>query len=97
MKNLVRLPGNILINANEIDNITPVESKGVLIKNRFGQILAFIREENQEKIDHYAEELMNLAMAIQDKRRYTLNFELPVPSLPAPSNETDLQAKKAAK
>lgn len=92
-----RIPGSSMIDAAEMNNIMRVDGKGVIVKNRFGHILAYIKEDDPEKIEHYANELMALMEAIHAKRKYVPNFELPVPSLPAPSEEGSKVNKKVTK
>lgn len=77
MAYLTRLPGNIVLNGNEVDNMTHIPNKGVIVKNRFGHILGFIREADNVIALHYFEELLKFVEALANKTPYTMNFELP--------------------
>tara|TARA_R110000772_G_scaffold268718_1_gene397929 strand:+ start:13859 stop:14134 length:276 start_codon:yes stop_codon:yes gene_type:complete len=74
---LTRLPGNIVLNGSEVDNMTHIPNKGVIVKNRFGHILGFIREADNVIALHYFEELLKFVEALANKAPYTMNFELP--------------------
>ena len=92
MAYLTRLPGNIVLNGNEVDNMTHIPNKGVIVKNRFGHILGFIREADNVIALHYFEELLKFVEALANKTSYTMNFELPSPEQVKPE-----QSKKAVK
>jgi len=92
MGNLIRLPGNIVLNGTQIDNFTHVPNKGVIIKNKFGHILGFIREADNDIALHYFEELLTYTNAFGTRTPYTMNFELPSPEQVKPE-----QSKKAVK
>lgn len=82
MSELTRLPGNIALNGAEIDNMTHVPNKGVIVKNRFGHILGFIRESDNDIALHYFDELMKFVRAISIKAPYTMNFTPPAVEQP---------------
>lgn len=77
MKNLAELPGNIMINGIQIDNVTRIPGKGVMIKDRFARTLAYIREDNDDLSLHYYNEVIKYVYAINEKKRYIMDFEMP--------------------
>ena len=77
MKKLAIVPGNRMINGLQVHVVDPVENKGVILKDYYGRVITFIKEENNELAAHYADEITKFVMACADKRFYQMNFELP--------------------
>jgi hypothetical protein len=78
MKFLAIIPGSKMVNGSLIEVVDHIEDKGVLLKDRVGKIIAFIKVECNEEAAHYALELSKFAMACANKKVYQMNFDFPV-------------------
>jgi len=77
MKKLAMVPGPKMINGLNVDSVEHIENKGVIIKDRFGKVIAFIKEQCNDKAEHYTIEISKFVMACADKQNYEMNFNLP--------------------
>jgi ketosteroid isomerase-like protein len=77
MKKLAIVPGDRMINGTQVTVIDPIENKGVLLKDCYGRVITFIKEQDNELAAHYAKEITKFVMACADNRFYKMNFELP--------------------
>jgi|GEM_PF-5627712 len=78
MKYLAIIPGSKMINGSLIDVVDHIDNKGVILKDRYGKVIIFIKVENNELAEHYVSELSTFAMACADKKPYKMNFDMPV-------------------